>query len=165
MASIIWQIIYYFLIVEIGILFILLIPLPGKMLQFLPKLTRKLFSNKTVVVVIIVLLGLMFIESINTRINCVESIEETDDQLRLQQLKINKFRAESNIYISFDSLFLMFLIWRISDLLEEVAAKKLEKKETPETTTTESTEEKEVKEEKKEEKPVEETTTDHPKQE
>ena len=152
MASIIWQIIYYFLIVEIAILFVLLIPLPGKLLQHLPKLTRKLFSNKTVVVVVIVLLGLMFVESINTRMHCVETIEDTEDALRLHSLRINKLRAERNIYISFDSLFLMFLIWRISSLLEEVAAKKLEKKEKKE---------EKVEEEKKEDEDKE----DHPKQE
>ena len=130
MASFIWTLIFALLAIEIVILLILLIPLPGKVLQFLPKMTRKLFSNKTVVVVLIILLGLMFADSINTRMHCVETIEDTQDPIRLHNLKTSKLRAERNIYLSFDALFLMFLIWRISELLEEVAQKKLEKKET-----------------------------------
>ncbi|ELP93235.1 B-cell receptor-associated protein, putative [Entamoeba invadens IP1] len=127
MATFVWTAVYTFLWAEIAVLFLLLVPLPAILARQIPKILRKVFSNRTIFGVILVLLTLCFAESLRSSYKYstqLSQIDADDPILNKVTISLNKFRAERNIYLSGYTLFFIFVIWRVCVLQEEVENQK-----------------------------------------
>ena len=137
MFSLVWTSVFFFLVAEIATLMLLLIPLPQFISKNLIKAIRKIASNKTLFIILIVLLSLACVESVRTQLSAAKKLKATGTATEnintIMAHTMEKFRSQRNTYLSGYSLFLLFAIWRVAAILDQVENKKNEHDEQEQT--------------------------------
>jgi hypothetical protein len=102
------------LVVELGILAILLLPLPGVVLR---PATKLLASLNSYVLYTWILLVVLFLIGCSFAVYSYENREIPTEFFANQQHKLARFRAERNWYITLMSFILLIVIYRVRQLV------------------------------------------------
>lgn len=129
MLSLIWGSIFLFLLAELAVTFVLALPVPRKIRNFI---TREVFKFhlgdklRTPVLYIGIALSLALLESFFTHRRIVNRMLEehgvsyySHDMAFHPLDKERKYKAERNMYLAGFSLTLLFVIGRITTLMQE----------------------------------------------
>lgn len=133
MASFLWTSVFIFLCLELGLTMILVIPLPRRFRNWVCRETTKLDLKdklKPALWGIGVALGVALLDCLSL-LQFMFSVEEEErdravlygsgsaEMMRRQMDKEKEYRTERNIYLTGFALTLLFVIGRITDLMEE----------------------------------------------
>ena len=129
MASIIWTTVWFFLMFELLIVVILVIPVPRKIRNAITRQVDRLQLNKRLGkawIAVGIALTLALMESIATVHYIIEREQQEHGMQSLEHERIihdlhkqRKFRGERNMYLAGFSLTLLFVIVRICQLMQE----------------------------------------------
>jgi B-cell receptor-associated protein 31 len=133
MASLIWTAVWYFLMFELIVTLILVIPVPRKIRNMLARQVNKLDLGQRLAKVgifVTIALAAALVESVSS-IQTISERERTEahhgfsagsvehDRILHDLDKQRKFRSERNMYLAGFSLTLLFVIVRIANLMQE----------------------------------------------
>mmetsp|Transcript_38664 Transcript_38664/g.59649 ORF Transcript_38664/g.59649 Transcript_38664/m.59649 type:complete len:180 (+) Transcript_38664:92-631(+) len=131
-ASLLWTSVFIFLIMELGLTYVLVMPVPRKIRNWICRETAKLDLKKRLRMPLVCIgfaLTLAMFDSLSfLQLIFAEEKEEHDSQihhhgedaLMFRHLEKEKeYRTERNIYLSGFALTLIFVIGRITDLMQE----------------------------------------------
>jgi hypothetical protein len=131
-ASLLWTSVFIFLILELGLTYVLVMPVPRKIRNWICRQTAKLDLKKRLrmpVVCIGFTLTLAMFDSLSfLQWIFAKEKEEHDAQnhhhgeealMHRHLEKEKEYRAERNIYLSGFALTLLFVIGRVTDLMQE----------------------------------------------
>lgn len=126
MASLIWTSVWFFLMFELMVTLILVIPVPRKIRNAITRQINRLdLGNRLgkVIIFIGIALSLALLESISSvQYISTKELEHTTpehDRIVHDLMKQRKFRSERNLYLAGFSLTLLFVIVRILQLMQE----------------------------------------------
>lgn len=141
MASIVWMAVFILLMVELGIVALLVLPLPNFVRRFIAK---KIFTydlaKRVRFTSNFIILGLML--AVSDAVNTLRNLEIKEEShveggnaygdARVGYIdasfdKQRKFRAERNMYLAGFALTLVFVIARLVELMQQVVNKEEEK--------------------------------------
>mmetsp|Transcript_108660 Transcript_108660/g.162540 ORF Transcript_108660/g.162540 Transcript_108660/m.162540 type:complete len:164 (-) Transcript_108660:28-519(-) len=131
MASLVWTSILFLLYFELALVFILVVPVPRKIRNFIAKEIAKFNIGERLVRPVLylgILLGMALVESYWSHQRILDRIsEESSDGVYSRQHdrsfhaqdRERKFKSERNMYLAGFSLTLLFVIGRITRLMQE----------------------------------------------
>jgi heme/copper-type cytochrome/quinol oxidase subunit 1 len=132
MASLVWTTIFLFLLLELALTFILVMPVPRKIRNFLAKEIFKFNLGERMrkpILFIGVALSFALVESYVAHQRILARLEQEKDMGIPSQIshdryfhghdKERKYKAERNMYLAGFTLTLLFVIGRITTLMQE----------------------------------------------
>jgi B-cell receptor-associated protein 31 len=133
MASIVWTTVFLFLVLELALTLILVMPFPRRIRNFLAKKIFKFNLGERLrkpILFVGVALSFALVESYVAHQRIIARIEQeqemgipaqriSHDQYFHGQDKERKYKAERNMYLAGFSLTLLFVIGRITTLMQE----------------------------------------------